>query len=629
MRWALLLKFSVIFALSLQSQVPSPVSFRCVFLAEDGSPLANTRAQADIIPAPPSQGYQSGMKGITDGQGQFLVILPDRRPWWVLVGVEGAAFFIDASKPENLKPTVKCWLGAKPSLVCTVEGDASKAALFFKPRSSNWWVKLPQFKGNQILLFNLPAGEHQLALAPSHLFSFWNDALSFQPPISVTVHENRTTFFNFRIPPTGSVMGRVVSVDNRPVTNATVTLTKDDYRQATVSTDPEGRFRFDALPEGKYNLLAVASDFEPKEQTITVKADETVNIVVTLKPQELGVVRGRVIGSDGQVPKDGRIWVERVLSPTMRQPIKVLLWQPSDGKFVGKLPPGTYLLVAQSGGRRASKQVRVEVGKETDVGDLVLPAPAIIEGIVKSKIPLANTKVRVVALGSGSDPLQPQWGSIVTEVPVNPNGKFQVEVPPEPVAVVLLPFGIGKPIWRQLHAKPGQKLTLQFELPEPGAIEGQVVRADTGQPVVGALVQLLDEPGMTVGQAVTNRLGIYRFEPVLPGQYSLRCQAQGLAMGFKHNVVIAEGSRIPVDFVLTIGGTIVGQVKSKQNSRMYVMLNADTNFIAPITPDGRFRLDNITPGRHILMLFRLGEQVAAKEVVVQSGETVNVVFELP
>jgi hypothetical protein len=625
--------FACIMAIAswLWGQVTSPVSFRCVFLSEGGTPLANVRVQADIIPAPPAQGYQSGTRGMTDGQGQFLVILPDRRPWWVVVGVEGAAFFVDASKPESLQPTIKCWLGAKPSLVCTVEGEASKAALFLRLRSSNWWVRLPQFKDNQLLLFNLPSGEHQLVLTPAHVVSYWNDALSLQPPLTVKVSEGETVFVNIKIPPMGSIVGRVIGSDARLIPNAIVTLTKDDYGQTTASSDPQGNFRFEGLPEGKYKLLVVASDFEPTEHSISVKANETVEVTIALKPQQLGIVRGRVVSSDGKVPREGRIWVERILSPTMRQPANVLLWQPSDGKFETKLPPGTYLLVAQSGGRRVSKQIKVEVGQLTDVGDLVLPAPAVVEGIVKSKVPLVNTKVRVVALSGSDDPLQPQWGSIVVEMPVSPDGRFQVEVPTEPVAIVLLPFGMNKPIWKQVHAKAGQKVTVQFELPTTGAIEGQVVRADTGQPVAGALVYLQDETGMTVGQAITNRLGMYRFEPLLPGRYSLRCQAQGLAMGFKHNVTVAEGTRVPVDFVLTTGGTIIGRVKTKsgQTLRMYVMLNADTNFMASVMPDGRFRIDNITPGRHIVMLFRLGEQVGAKEVIVRSGETVEVVFEVP
>ncbi len=626
-----MLVLTTVFSCCLYCQVSSPVSLRCVFLSEDGSPLGNVRAQADFIPAPPAQGYHSGTKGLTDSQGQFLAILPDRRPWWIVVGVEGGAFFVDARKPENLPPVIKCWMGSKPSLVCSAEGDASKAALFLKPPSSSFWVRLPPFKGNQLFLFNFPSGEYQLVLAPAFISAYWNNALSFQPPMSVMINESETTFVNFSVLPTGSISGYVISTDNRPIPNATLTLLRNDAGQVTISSDAQGQFAFSGLPEGEYSLLVTANDFEPSEKVVKVKPGENMTVKIVLKPQEVGFVRGRVVSVSGEIPKDGRIWVERILSPIARQPVSVILWRFEDGKFEGKLPPGNYLLTAQAGGRRVSKQVRVVAGETTDVGELVFPSPAVVEGFVKSPVPLTNTRVRVVIPSRENDPFQTQWVNVIMEVPVNPDGKFQVEVPSEPVAIVLLPFGMNKPIWRYVHAKPGQKLTLQFELPPTGAIEGQVVRADNGRPVIGALVQLIDENGLAIGQTMTNRLGMYRFEPILPGRYSLRCQAQGLAVGFKHNVFIAEGSRVPVDFVLSIGGTIIGQVKSKsgQTSRMYVMLNADTNFMATVDAFGRFRIDNITPGRHIVMLFRLGDQVDAKEVVVNSGETVEVVFEVP
>ncbi|MCX7969066.1 MAG: carboxypeptidase-like regulatory domain-containing protein, partial [Armatimonadetes bacterium] len=424
----------------------------------------------------------------------------------------------------------------------------------------------------------------------------------------------------------------VVSTDNYPIPNASLTLIWGDVGQTTFSTDSQGQFTFDGLPEGEYSLLVTANDFEPAKKSVKVKPKETTTVDIVLKPQEMGFVRGRVVGVDGKVPKDGGVWVKRVLSPTARQSINIILWRPEDGRFEGKLQPGNYLIIAQAGSRRVSRQIKIVAGQVTDVGELVLPVPAIVEGFVKSPVPLTNTRVRVVISTSGSsDPFQLQWGDALTEVPVNPDGRFQVEVPPEPVAVLLLPFGTNKPILRYVHAKSGQKLTVQFELPTPGAIEGQVVHAETGRPVAGALVQLIDETGLIVAQTITNRLGIYRFEPILPGRYSLRCRAEGLAIAFRHNVVIAEGTRIPVDFVLSTGGTIVGQVKakSKQIASMYVMLNADSNFMSPVYADGRFRIDNITPGRHILMLFRLGDQIAAKEVIVNSGETVEVVFEVP
>ncbi|MCS7186514.1 MAG: carboxypeptidase-like regulatory domain-containing protein, partial [Armatimonadota bacterium] len=395
--------------------------------------MGNVRAQADFVPVPPSQGHHSAAGGVTDSQGQFLVILPDMRPWWVMVGVEGAAFFVDASKPEKLPPVFKCWMGAKPSLVCSVEGDASKAALFLRLSSSSFWIRLPPFKGNQILLFNLPNGEHQLVLTPDFVSAYWNYALSFHSPLSVVIREGETNLVNFTVPPTGSIFGRVVSTDNHPIPNASLTLIWGDVGQTTFSTDSQGQFTFDGLPEGEYSLLVTANDFETVKKSVKVKPKETTAIDIVLKPQEVGFVRGRVVGVDGKVPKDGGVWVKRVLSPTARQSINIILWRPEDGRFEGKLQPGNYLIIAQAGSRRVSRQIKIVAGQVTDVGELVLPVPAIVEGFVKSPVPLTNTRVRVVISTSGSsDPFQLQWGDALTEVPVNPDGRFQVEVPPEP-----------------------------------------------------------------------------------------------------------------------------------------------------------------------------------------------------
>ena len=102
-------------------------------------------------------------------------------------------------------------------------------------------------------------------------------------------------------------------------------------------------------------------------------------------------------------------------------------------------------------------------------------------------------------------------------------------------------------------------------------------------------------------------------------------------MSVRHEVWVGDGMKVPVDFVLPTGGSVVGSVRASKTplNRLYVMVDADNNLVSTVTPDGRFRIDFIPPGRHIVMLFRLGEQVAAKEVVVKSGEETEVVFDLP
>lgn len=571
-----------------------------------------------------------GSRGLTDAQGQFFVFLPDQRSWWVIVGISGAAFFLDASDAKKLPPSVKCWLGEKPSVVCTVDGDASKVALFLRLADSSWWVRLPPVQDGQLLLFRLPKGRHQLVLTSASVQAFWEGVQTLQPAAQVEVTDGQIAHVTFSVPPTGAIVGEVQDVNGQPINSATVSLERDGVGQMTTVTDRSGRFRLDTIPEGVYRLTVFARDFENWAQPVRVKANETTTVKATLKPQPLGIVKGRIIGKDGQIPKDGRLFVERVLSPMVRQSVAVWAWKP-DGRFEGKLIAGTYLLTAQIGGRRAAKQVKVNANQTVDAGDIVLPLPAIVDGIVKSPIPLTNLRVRVVTLDTTDDLTQPQWTSILSDVSVQSDGRFRVEVPPEPVAILVQPFGSGKPLIKRIHAKSGQRVLVQFEFPLFGAIEGQVTRADTGQPVPGAVVTLLDEVGAPVGQTMTNRLGMYRFEPILPGRYSVRCQAQGLAMGFRHNVRIGEGNRVPIDFLLSVGGSLIGKIKANKTplSRFYVIVDADTNLASTVTPDGQFQVNYITPGRHIVMLFRLGEQVAAKEIVVQSGETVEVVFELP
>lgn len=610
------------------AQTPAPL--RCVFLAEDGTPLANTPAVAEILAAPPLQGIRMGAQGMTTPQGEYLILMPDSsRPWWVFVGVPGAVFFLNAADPKRIPTSLKCWLGEKPSAICRVEGDDSKLALFLRLADSSWWVRLPPLKDGHLLLYRLPPGRHQLVLAPASVAMFWEGVPPLQTE-TLAVTDDHIAEATFTAVPMGSVTGTVVTSQGEPVGNATVTLERNGVGLMTVTTDPQGQFRIDAVPVGEYRLMAFARDHDTRVQGVQVHPDRTTTVVLTLQPQPLGTVRGRVISDDGTAIAEGRVLIERVISPTVRQPVGAWSLLPN-GRFEGKLREGSYLLTVQVGGRRTARPVRVLADQVTDLGDLRLPAPALVEGIVKSAFPITNWRVRIVALDGSEEPAQPQWTSWVAEVPVRSDGRFQVQVPAGSLAVIVQPAGSGKPLVRRLRVRAGQRVSVQFTLPDFGSIEGQVYRADTGRPVPGAIVTLLDETGAPVAQTMTNPLGAYRFDPVLPGRYAVRCQGRGLAMGIRHEVRVNEGARVPVDFLLTTGATIVGKVRGQPAApaRFYVLVDADSNLIGSVAPDGTFRVDFIPPGRHVVMLFRLGEMVAAKEVTVHSGETAEVTFDLP
>lgn len=608
----------------------TPISLRCTFLAEDMTPLVRQPVNAEIVAAPPLLGMRMSTQATTNEMGEFLILLPDAtRPYWVLVGIPGAAFFVDASRPQRLPPSLKCWLGDKPSAVCTVTGDASKVALFLRLSGTTWWLRLPPFKEGQLTLFRLPVGQHQVVLAPASLPMFWDGVQPLQAAL-LEIMEGATARLRFQVPPLGSVSGVVMTPQERPIPRAIVTLDRDGAIAVNAVTDAQGRFSLDGVPEGSYRVIVSAHDYETFTTVIRVHPDQETTIAVSLKPEPLGLLRGRVVSKGEASLQNGRLWIERVTTLNLRQPISVWALQP-DGRFEGKLREGIYRITVQVGGRRATKEVRIVANQTTDLGEWLLPLPAIVEGMVKGDMPASGLRLRIVALKEASDPLQPQWGNLIGEVVVPSDGRFRVEVPPEPVALVLLLPGGGRPLVRQVHARLGQRLFVEFVLPRFGSIEGQVVRADIGRPVPGAIVTLIDETGVPTAQTMTNPFGFYQFHAVMPGRYSLRCQGQGLAMSVRHEVRVGAGMKVPVDFVLTPGGSIVGEVRASKTplNRLYVMVNADTNLVGSVAPNGRFRVDFIPPGRHIVMLFRLGEQIAVKEVVVESGKESEVAFDLP
>ncbi len=78
---------------------------------------------------------------------------------------------------------------------------------------------------------------------------------------------------------TGSISGQLVTEDESPVIDATVTLV--ELRQKT-AVDAEGRFRFDNLPAGQYLLQAESARHGKQVERVDVLADETLEVTILM-----------------------------------------------------------------------------------------------------------------------------------------------------------------------------------------------------------------------------------------------------------------------------------------------------------------------------------------------------------
>src|SRR5688572_9680445 len=155
---------------------------------------------------------------------------------------------------------------------------------------------------------------------------------------------------------TGNVFGIVMDNQGQALPGVTVTLSGGGAPQLFVS-DGEGRFRFPALPPGRYSLKAELSGFGAVTRAIDVSVGSNTEVEVTLSPAltetitvtaDSPVLDVRRTGTGATIPQ-----VELDSIPTARDPWVVL-----------QQVPGVVMDRINIGGNESGQQ-SVYVGKGT------------------------------------------------------------------------------------------------------------------------------------------------------------------------------------------------------------------------------------------------------------------------
>jgi RNA polymerase sigma factor (sigma-70 family) len=186
-----------------------------------------------------------------------------------------------------------------------------------------------------------------------------------QPPLRLDV----------TVRPGCTVAGTVVDEAGRPVTGAEVHLSSNEkanqnFRPEDV-TDRDGRFRFDQLPPGRWQI-----DVEPEEHAMalaeaTASRDAPVDLKITVPTG--GYLTGKVIGPDGKPSANSVIgWLQRLDSngkPVDAPGLERITHTAPDGSFrLGPVPEGRYRILALIGDPRSEAYGVSETGQN----DLVI-----------------------------------------------------------------------------------------------------------------------------------------------------------------------------------------------------------------------------------------------------------------
>lgn len=171
--------------------------------------------------------------------------------------------------------------------------------------------------------------------------------------------------------------------------------------------------------------------------------------------------------------------------------------------------------------------------------------------------------------------------------------------------------------------------------PLPGKITGVLVNADTGAPIAGAAVELVDANGGVVAGGVTDANGGYVFENLPAGGYTLRYTADGYNGGSR-DCAVGAGATVDVPASLTrppgrITGRVLRAADGAPVAGAEIALLDGANAAAGTATtgaDGGFAFENLPAGGYTVQCAAGGYQPASQSCAVANGAATEVLFEL-
>jgi protocatechuate 3,4-dioxygenase beta subunit len=362
-----------------------------------------------------------------------------------------------------------------------------------------------------------------------------------------------------------SIEGVVVDSAGKPVAGAVIDSMPDHEGVADQAwqdllslesteearSDAQGRFRLAPLVDGRHRLAAKW----PDEHDIYLRDHDVVAAVgakdVRLVLDPNGDVHGRVVTSAGKPV--GRAWVaiadgEGTLAFATPEAF--------DGGFfrLSQIPAGTYV-VSISGNdftRRLVADVVVPAGTSVDLGTIQVEPARTVSGRVTTRDgrPAAGATVYLGTMLSGDErsiQIERRNGLVEeTSVKTGADGRFRLAArSDEEMRVVADHPALGRSV-PLVVAGGKSSATVDVVLEPTGVLEGRVLRAGKG--VADLHIVATSEERHVWFMTASGPDGVYRFDRLAPGRYSVDMQPEP---GERGEAAVRSGETATLD--LTVG----------------------------------------------------------------------------
>lgn len=381
-----------------------------------------------------------------------------------------------------------------------------------------------------------------------------------------------------------SVRGTVINVQQQPIADATVVLTRggiqgvlfandnpDRSQDRTVKADAQGRYTFfNVTPWDGYSIEATAPGYcQGAVAGIVIVATGNVTpppIVL----REGATLQGRVTDTAGNPVPEAELHLEGLFSTVdgAKSPGSLVAFSDADGQYqIPNVPPGNRRLnISAEGYANQLKSGLVFRGEEPLLMDVTLEVAEMICGKVIDKRGQPIEDAKVLALSYSNSNRQCR-DSVQTDA----NGEFcltRIAGGKYTIAVTADRFRAGHE-----NRVPTGGGNLIIELDDQGIVNGRVVAGD-GPPPTPFTVQLRrTHPGTEITSLVGEKFsfesedGSFAMECTTSGTYRVEASAPGYAPSFSEEFRFTLGQ--PMNGVvvhLTKGGSISGRVVDGQGN---------------------------------------------------------------
>ncbi|MEM7588101.1 MAG: carboxypeptidase-like regulatory domain-containing protein, partial [Acidobacteriota bacterium] len=308
------------------------------------------------------------------------------------------------------------------------------------------------------------------------------------------------------------VRGRVSDDTGRGVGGVNLRLLADGRRPLEATT---------SFADGSFELMA------PQIGSYTVRAEHERYAVVTSPPLELGPqgLDGVVIELHGGATVSGVIHGPtleelgqiQVVAERLGEPTRAGVLRPDGSYRVTGLSPGSWTLRAAGPRQRAAEQIEIHHPGDSVHLDLDLTGGLRLSGsVVAGDQPVAGALLTVLCPADG----------FLASSRSDPSGRFRVDGLPADTCQLDVRDPSGVDTRREVVMSEDRDLLIEIERT---VVEGRVLSAASGEPLVGAQLELIaNDQGYAVRRrAHTDGSGHFALPPLPVGSWTLRAVADG------------------------------------------------------------------------------------------------------